>query len=102
MKDTNTKFPNAIDDRIFFQDINISQSHIIDNYRTLINNKNYSKASEYLNNSEIDFYGAWLLNMLENRLNAIGDYLIKEEKPNLVMYGTPSSAEITNGLNWIE
>ena len=101
MKDITTKFPDAIDDRIFFQNINIDQSHIMDNYYAILDANDYTKASEYLNNSGVYFYGAWLLNMLENRLNAIGNYLINEEKPKLMVYGTPSTQENTIGVHWI-
>ncbi len=48
------------------------------NYYTFLNAANYTPASEYINNSEVFFYGAWLLNLLEDRLCAIGDYLITQ------------------------
>ena len=103
MKNYNTKFPKEIDDRIFFQDVSISQVPIMQNYYTLLNDENYTRASEYLNNSEVFFYGAWLLNLLESRLYAVGDYLMKEEKPKLTTY---QNEELTENLKpnmiWIQ
>ena len=102
MRDTSTKFPNQIDSRTFFSDIDLSQVPIMKNYYTLQNAGNYTRASELLNNSEVFFYGAWWLNMMENRLNAIGDYALKMKKPNLVNYSNSEPTEISEGLSWIE
>ena len=76
MKNINTKFPQYIDERIFFQDINLTQVPIMNHYYSLLNSNNYEKASEFLNNSEVFFYGAWILNLLEERLCTIGSYLL--------------------------
>ena len=102
MKDTSTKFPQEIDQRTFFSDIDASQVPIMQEYYKLLNAGNYDMASDLLNNSEVNFYGAWLLNMWENRLNAVGEYVMKLEKPKLITY---QSAEPTNpyqGMNWID
>ena len=103
MRDTSTKFPNQIDSRTFFSDIDLSQVPIMKNYYTLQNAGNYTRASELLNNSEVFFYGAWWLNMMENRLNAIVDYALnKMEKPDLVRYTNTEPTNIPEGMNWVE
>ncbi len=103
MRNIDTKFPDNIDSRIFFCDVNADQVPIMKNYYTFLNAANYTLASEYLNNSEVFFYGAWLLNLLENRLCAIGDYVIKEGKPKLTIYKSsePSDDETYEGMTWI-
>ena len=63
MKEIKTKYPNEIDERIFFQDINIDQVPIMKNFYSILNTGDYDRASELLNNSEVFFYGAWLLNV---------------------------------------
>ena len=102
MKNTSTKFPNEIDDRIFFQDISLNDLEIWEEYKSLISSESYTSASRLLNDSEIDFYGAWLFNLLENRLEAIGSFLLqKNNKPTLQTYSrTEPTAK--NGLHWIK
>lgn len=104
MKNTQTIFPSGIDDGVFFQDISIDQVPIMKNYYRLLNNGNYTSASEYLNNSEAFSYGAWCLNLIENRLYAIGNYLLKQEDLNLVTYSEtePSTEDLCDGFSWIE
>lgn len=86
MKDVSTKFPISIDDREFFQNISPEQISIMKQYYSLLRSGAYTKASELLNNSEVFSYGAWCLNLLENRLYAIGNYVMNLEDINLVNY----------------
>ena len=102
MRDIATKFPNDIDNRLFFSDISNEQVPIMNTYNNYIANGEYDKVSEFLNNSEVFFYGAWLLNMLENRLYVIGDYLIKQEKSNLTIYSNSEPSNLYEDMNWIE
>ena len=102
MKDTSTKFPQEIDSRTFFQDVDISQVPIMQEYYKLLNAGNYDMASDLLNNSEVSFYGAWLLNMWENRLNAVGDYVMKLEKPKLITYQSTEPTNLYQGMHWID
>lgn len=103
MKNVNTKFPSQIDDRIFFQDLNIDQTLIMKQYYTLLNSGSYTKSSELLNNSEVFFYGAWCLNLLENRLYAIGNYVMNLEGVDSVVNSElePSTANLKNNFSWI-
>lgn len=100
MKDTSTKFPTEIDSRIFFQDISLDDLDVWEQHKTLISFGSYTKASELLNDSEIDFYGAWLLNLLENRLEAIGSFLLQKNKPTLQVYSNVKPV-VKTGLHWI-
>lgn len=101
MRDNSTKFPNSIDDRIFAQDINIEQVPIMNDYYMFLNSGNYDRATELLNNSDVFFYGAWTLNLLENRLCAIGDYVMQLEKPTLVINSDKEPTNIWQGMCWI-
>ena len=103
MRNTQTVFPNGVDELQFFSDISIDQVPIMDNYLRLLNSGNYTSASEYLKNSGVFYYGAWFLNMMENRLRTIGNYLTNLEDLELVTYSDsePSESEIFDGMNWI-
>ena len=103
MRNTQTVFPNGVDELQFFNDISIDQVPIMENYLRLLNSGNYTSASEYLKNSGVFYYGAWFLNMMENRLRTIGNYLTNLEDLNLVTYSDsePSESEVFDGMNWI-
>ena len=103
MRNTQTVFPNGVDELQFFSDISIDQVTIMENYLRLLNSGNYTSASEYLKNSGVFYYGAWFLNMMENRLRTIGNYLTNLEDLELVTYSDsePSESEVFDGMNWI-
>ena len=103
MRNTQTVFPNGVDELQFFSDISINQVPIMENYLRLLNSGNYTSASEYLKNSGVFYYGAWFLNMMENRLRTIGNYLTNLEDLELVTYSDsePSETEVFDGMNWI-
>ena len=103
MRNTQTVFPNGVDELQFFSDISIDQVPIMENYLRLLNRGNYTSASEYLKNSGVFYYGAWFLNMMENRLRTIGNYLTNLEDLELVTYSDsePSETEVFDGMNWI-
>lgn len=99
-----TKFPNGIDERIFFQDIDLGQAEIMKLFHIHLNSGAYTRAFEVLNNSEAFFYGSWLLNMFEDRLNIIGNYVSKLEKPKTYLYknAEPDANELSEGICWID
>ena len=103
MRNTQTVFPNGVDELQFYSDISIDQVPIMEKYLRLLNSGNYTSASEYLKNSGVFYYGAWFLNMMENRLRTIGNYLTNLEDLNLVTYSDsePSESEVFDGMNWI-
>ena len=103
MRNTQTVFPNGVDELQFYSDISIDQVSIMENYLRLLNSGNYTSASEYLKNSGVFYYGAWFLNMMENRLRTIGNYLTNLEDLELVTYSDsePSESEVFDGMNWI-
>ena len=104
MRNTTSKFPNEIDDRLFLSDVSISQVPIMNEYRTLLNKGDYSSASALLNDSGVFYYGAWILNLLEDRLCKIGEAIMNEEDHSLMTYNTLTMSQmndVTLGMNWI-
>lgn len=102
MKNTLSIFPNGIDDLIYFSDISLDQVEVMNQYQKLLNEGKYTEASQLLDSSEVSFYGAYLLNILENRLNKIGKYLLTKEKPiaNIYQDEQPSQT-LKNNTVWI-
>lgn len=102
MRNIYSQFPSAIDDRIYFQDINLSQLNTKANYEAYKNAGDYTSASAELNNANIDFFGASVLNLLENRFVAIENYLLTLEKPQLTAYQSTEPTDVGVGFTWIE
>lgn len=101
MRDFSTKYPTNIDNRIFFQDISIDKLEIMKRYQTFIAASAYTNASNYINDSDVSFYGAYLLNMLEERLIAIENYVIHVmEKPDIVAYSDEEPTDVEVGYCW--
>lgn len=101
MKDYSTTFPDYIDKRYFFQDISIDKLPIMNKYNGMITAGSYSAASEYINAQDVTFYGAWILNMLEERLIALENYLVYDvEKPDLVTYSDTEPTDVEVGYCW--
>ena len=101
MKNTHTIFPSGIDSRVYAQDITLNDLETFSKYQALLAQGKYSEASVLLNNSDAYFYGAWMLNLLEKRLKAIGDYLISLEEDVLTHYSENEPENAEYGLNWI-
>lgn len=102
MRDVVSQFPSDIDDRIYFQDINLSQLNTKTNFERFLAEQSYSEASDVLNNANIDFFGASVLNLLENRLVAIEEYILTLEKPVLTAYQSTEPEDVDEGFTWIE
>lgn len=101
MKNIHTIFPIGIDSRVYAKDITLNDLETFSKYQTLLAQGKYSEASVLLNNSDAYFYGAWILNLLEKRLNAIGEYLINLEEDVLTHYGETEPENAEYGLSWI-
>lgn len=87
-ENTSSVFPNAIDDLIFFQDVDIPKKDILQTHREHINHHRYSEGTDYLQNSGIPHaYCSDLFNMFENRLYAVQKRMIDEPKEsNITQY----------------
>lgn len=61
-------YPTDIDERIFFQDMQIKDVPDFENYQKHINDSQYTKASDILEKSDLTTYSAWLLNWFNGKL----------------------------------
>ena len=101
MRVVTSNFPYAIDDRIYFQCVSIDQVPTKTAYEGFYNNGQYTDASLVLNNANMDFYGASVLNMLENRIIAIENYVLTLIKPDLTAYQQNEPAGVPKNYTWI-
>lgn len=80
-----TSFPEDIDNRVYYTDIGLQHTDILQAYNELVNDGQYKQASQYLydnvevENLNVDYNGAYIWNMFENRLSAIEDYALDME-----------------------
>lgn len=100
MRNEISVYPNEIDPLLFFSDISIEQTDIIEHYIELIKDNKYSEASQLLNMSEVFFYGAWVLNLFGNQLNKIGAYLLSKKKKTFFIY-QDNEPDANEGTIWI-
>lgn len=101
MRSSLTKFPNGIDDRICFSDCDLEKQEILIQHNQLVSNRKYTDAKNLLMNNDIDYFGAWLINLLENRVSAIGKYLLEQEKPNLLVLSNDEPDVDSVNFSWI-
>ena len=89
MRDSSTVFVSPdydVDDRLYFSDISISKQPLMEQYQALIAEGHYNDALDLIEDE--DFYGAWLLNLLENRLTNLFTYIHGMTKPVFGAYQT--------------
>lgn len=104
MRNEQSVFPDNIDPLIFYSDADLDNQHYLAHYYSLLESGDYVGASEYIQSidEDVDFYGAWLLNLIENELyaveNYIDQYITPEPKPKLVHHGAnePSDPAYTH------
>ena len=77
---SSTSFPVSIDPRMYYSDISLQHTDILDGYNNLVSSGQYQQASRYLYNNvevpnvNVDYNGAYLWNMFDNRIEAIESY----------------------------
>lgn len=102
MKNTLSIFPEGIDSRIFFSDIDIDHISLMKQHQQLLSQNRFSESSALLDNSDISYYGAWLPNLFDDRIYNIERYIITKEKPKLTIYQTDEPAsDLTANISWI-
>ena len=94
MRNEQSVFDNDIDPLIFYSDVSLDNQHYLAQYYNLIKSGDYVGASDYIQSIDenVDFYGAWLLNLYENELYAIETnmykYVTPQHKPKLTFHGS--------------
>ncbi len=80
-------YPSKIDPLLFFQDVNLENKKIMDNFNNLIEKGKYSEANEYINGqSGICGYFADFLNAIENRIYNLQAHLLTIEPKQPFIY----------------
>lgn len=98
---TSSAFPNQIDDLIFFQDITLDNAATLQHYQQLLQNTQYAEAAQFIQESEIPYYGAALFNLMENRIYATQKYFMENPKTSPFVYSATEPADAPEGSFWI-
>lgn len=92
-------YPHKIDNMIFFQDNNLENVEIMNQYNELIAQGKYSEASDYINQQE-GIYGffADFFNLIENRIYTLQEYLLQKspKKQPFIFYDEEEHFSITD------
>lgn len=75
-------FPNGIDKRTFFCDVDINTKVYLDKYNELLEHGKYSDAAMLLAQSPIHSYSAGILNFIEAKTKNLQNYVLAQEKYN--------------------
>lgn len=75
-------FPNNLDQRTFFCDVDIKNKPDWDYYLKLLEQGKYSEANTFLNQKPIHSYSSGIFNFLEEKTKNTQDYILKQEKYN--------------------
>lgn len=96
-----SNFPNSVDERTFFCDIDIDTKPLMDHYNNLIQEKKYQEANIFLSQqNNLHGYTADLFNFLEAKIFNTQEFVLNMEKYNPFHY-SPSEPNIEIGEIWI-
>lgn len=98
---TGSVFPFNIDPRMYYQDVQLSQLNTKASYEAALDNNQYTNASTILQNSDVDYYGAYFFNKCEDKLVAVQNYLLTVNKPDLMRYQSAEPTNVDDGMSWI-
>lgn len=95
-----SQYPSIVDNLIFYQDPNIDKYPLLARYYQILKTNDFDAAHDYLQSVDLDYYGAWLLNKIEDRLITVERNIddVLGEKPKLVIYDAnePEDSEFTD------
>ena len=102
MKNGDVLFPDGIDSRSYFSDIDLQNKEFLTVHNQYMNAKNYVGASTYAEATGHEYFGAYLFNALEGRIHNIGEHE-KSEGENTIrpFYQDEKPDENWENLTWI-
>ncbi len=92
-------FPDGIDRRTFFCDVDLGTKADHDKYSELLEQGKYSDAAVLLEQSHMHSYTAGILNYLEIKTKHLQDYVLAKEKYN-PYYITDTEPDAEAGEIW--
>ena len=92
---------DTISDLPFFNDISIPQLTEKTTYEQYITSNSFTSAHDYFRTSTMDGYVADLVNMAENRILVLQQYLIGKTYINQMNTDLVIPVDALNGTNWI-
>lgn len=74
-------FPEGIDERTYFCDVDLKGQTVMDTYQKLIEAKQYTDANNFLSQqNKVHHYSADLMNYLEAKIKNTQEYILSWEK----------------------
>ena len=91
--DTESHFPDAVDDLLCLSDINLEQLPLSNHHQQLLENEQYTEAGRYLESMPLDSMCASLFNLLENRIYTTQNHLSNKHSMWYEIHGEESPIE---------
>lgn len=95
-----SNFPNNIDKRTFFSDVDLDTIKHMNTFLALIKEGKYTEANAYLKQSPAHSYTAGLFNFIEEKTYTLQEYVLQLEKYN-PYYLSEDEPDIEVGEFWI-
>lgn len=91
-----SNFPNTIDGRTFFYDVDLDTISYMNTYVSLIEQGKYEEANAFIHNSPAHIYSANLINYAEARTKTLQEYILTLEKynPYILSDDEPDAIEV--------
>lgn len=95
-------FPDAIEPRSFFSDIALQNKEFLVTYNQYMQSKQYQGASAYAEATGHEYFGAYLFNAYEGRIQNIGTYELEQGENTIrPFYQDEKPDEDWENLTWI-
>lgn len=96
-------FPDGIDDRTFFHDVDLDNLPVVETYDNLIKNNSFTDANVFLSQqSGVHNYSADLFNYIEAKISTWQQAVIEKEKYNPFHYSSTEPDDMSVGEFWID
>lgn len=98
-----SQYPEQIDSMSFFHDNSLDKTDIINRYNSFIGQKKYEQANELITKQEnIQGYFAHCFNAIENRIEALQEYLLTKRPKELFIHSDAEPTQIIENTIWIQ
>lgn len=100
---TETLFPEQVDDLIYYSDPSLNNKETLDKYIALYQQGKIDEAIGIVaDDADMHYFSADLMNKFENQLKKLQEYLLTKEIENPMQHGTEEPIDKDSYFIWVE